>query len=51
MTIKYDQNGSRIWTATYNGSANVDDEGYGIIIDGLGNICVTGYVRGLGILL
>ncbi|MFH1823658.1 MAG: SBBP repeat-containing protein [Candidatus Firestonebacteria bacterium] len=33
---------SEIWTKTYNGSANGDDHGYGIVVDGSGNVYVTG---------
>jgi len=32
-----------IWTRTYNGPANGDDEGYDIAVDGSGNVYIVGY--------
>ncbi len=45
---KYDSNGNEIWTKTYNGEANDDDRGGGIVVNGSGNVYVTGseYVNG-----
>jgi len=40
---KYNSNGDVIWTRTYDGAAHQDDEGYGIAVDGNGNVYVTGY--------
>jgi len=39
---KYDTNRNVIWTSTYNGPQDDDDFGYGIAVDGSGNVYVTG---------
>jgi len=39
---KYDSAGNEVWTRTYNGTANGDDSGSDIAVDGSGNIYVTG---------
>ena len=39
---KYDSDGEEVWTKTYNGTADGSDEGYGIAVDGSGNVYVTG---------
>jgi hypothetical protein len=45
---KYDSDGNVVWTRTYNGAANLEDKGYGIAVDGQGNVYVAGseYVVG-----
>jgi uncharacterized delta-60 repeat protein len=48
VTIKYSQDGSELWAATYNGPANDKDEAKALSIDASGNIYVTGYSDGLG---
>lgn len=50
FTIKYNSNGTALWTKRFNGTANGNDEGKQIAIDGLGNIYVTGFsaVTGTG---
>ncbi len=42
-TVKYDSNLVSQWTATYNGSASLNDEAKGIAVDASGNVYVTGY--------
>lgn len=47
VTIKYDSDGTVIWTACYDGSANCDDSAYAITLDGAGNVYVTGSSDGI----
>jgi uncharacterized delta-60 repeat protein len=42
-TINYNSSGQQQWVARYDGPANSDDEAAAMAIDGVGNICVTGY--------
>lgn len=42
LTVKYDSNGVRQWTARYNGPGNGWDEAYGIGTDSDGNVYVAG---------
>ena len=43
MTIKYNySNGSRIWVSRYSGSGNHDDKAFGIAVDNLFNVYITG---------
>jgi len=46
---KYDSNGGTIWTRTHNGAENLEDRGYGIAVDGSGNVFVTGFERATAI--
>ena len=39
---KYNSNGEEVWTRTYNGADDQDDEGAGIAVDGMGNVYVVG---------
>ena len=48
LTIKYDSNGNEIWSTEYNGLGNSYDEAFGIAIDQIGNVFVTGYSPGIG---
>jgi len=49
VTIKYDSTGNQEWVATYNNpDTSGSDGGYGIKVDGLGNVYVVGQSQGLG---
>ena len=41
-TIKYSPSGEELWVARYNGPGNGYDAGYAIVLDGSGNVIVTG---------
>lgn len=47
-TLKYDINGNLIWTARYNGTANMDDKAFSIALDNAGNVYVSGYATNTG---
>jgi len=47
-TIKYGPDGSEQWVARYDGPGNGADEAYGLAVDGVGNVYVTGYSHGSG---
>jgi len=42
VTIKYSSSGKEKWTASFNGTANRDDEAIAIAVDDNGNVYVTG---------
>ncbi|MCH8156860.1 MAG: SBBP repeat-containing protein [Nitrospinae bacterium] len=42
VTVKYNSKGAEQWAATYNGTANGDDEAIAITVDDYGNVYVTG---------
>lgn len=44
-TIQYDKEGNIKWTKIYNGSENLEDRPFGIVIDDLNNIYITGSTR------
>jgi len=46
VTIKYNNNGVAQWIKRYNGEGNWDDEANAIVVDGSGNVYVTGYSYG-----
>lgn len=49
VTIKYDSTGYQEWAKTYSNPDTIaSDGGYGIKVDGLGNVYVVGQSRGLG---
>lgn len=41
-TVKYDSLGNELWARRYNGPANLTDEASSIVVDGAGNVYVTG---------
>src|SRR4030042_796577 len=45
LTIKYNTNGTELWTKRSNSPANYDDSAYAIALDGSGNVYVTGKSR------
>ncbi len=48
VVIKYNMLGDTLWTATFNGTANMDDQGTAIALDALGNVYVTGVANMAG---
>lgn len=47
-TIKYSAAGGPLWTNRYNGPANAQEEATAMLVDGSGNVIVTGASRGNG---
>ena len=45
-TIKYDAEGHQLWVSRYDGPAHADDRLKALVVDGVGNIYVTGDSRG-----
>lgn len=48
LVMKLTSAGDTLWTRTYNGVDNAEDEANAIAIDGSGNVYVTGHSRGDG---
>ncbi len=48
LTVKYDPDGSQLWTARYNGTGNSNDGANDVAADGAGNVYVTGRSTGSG---
>jgi hypothetical protein len=48
LTIKYSSAGVPLWTNTYNGPKNDNDEAYAMAVDGSNNVIVTGCSYGSG---
>ncbi len=46
LLVKYNSNGSEIWSQTYNGPVSGDDYGVKIVLDNLENIYLTGISPG-----
>jgi uncharacterized delta-60 repeat protein len=47
VTLKYDRNGNRAWTAVYDGTASRLDMAHDIAVDGAGNVWVAGQSMGV----
>jgi len=47
-TVKYDNNGNQLWVARYDGPAGGEDNAQTIILDGRGNVYVSGWSEGSG---
>jgi uncharacterized delta-60 repeat protein len=47
-TVKYDTYGNELWVERYNGSGNGDDAASALVVDGDGNVYVTGQSAGAG---
>ncbi len=47
ITVKYDPNGVQIWAKRFNGASNGNDVGNSIVLDGSGNVFVTGYTTNM----
>ena len=48
LVVKMNPNGDTLWTRTFNGSDNSDDEITAIAIDKNENVCATGFANGNG---
>lgn len=45
ITMKYNSSGSLQWATRYNGSGNFHDSGADIVVDGSGNVYITGGIH------
>lgn len=42
LTVKYNSTGNQLWAKRFNGTGNLDDIGYALVLDGLGNSYIAG---------
>ena len=47
-TVKYDAKGNELWVKVYNGPGNSSDYAKGLVLDGFGNVVITGESEGSG---
>jgi len=48
LIIKYDPSGKEVWTASYEGQWGADNQVAGIVVDGSGNVIVSGSFCSIG---
>lgn len=48
VTIKYSPSGQQLWSQSYNGTANDNDQAMKLVLDAAANVYVTGYSKGAG---
>lgn len=48
LVLKFNSNGEQVWVKNYNGKTNKDDQANDLIVDGEGNIIVTGFTENEG---
>lgn len=48
LTVKYDNQGTELWTSRYNGVGNSYDAANSLVLDATSNAYVSGYITGTG---